>query len=125
VNWAGAVLIVSSIIAGSNRTLPQQIARALVEEVHPDLGEDAERRDMDRLDLVVGQDPRRLVPHPGLADRALLGQDMALVAGSAACPPAGSGSQRRVGQPGERRIEREVQGRIELISHRTGPSTSS
>jgi len=45
-----------------------------VEEVHPDLGEDAQRGAVDRVELVVGDRPRRLVRHLRLPERPLLGQ---------------------------------------------------
>ena len=59
----GAVRIVSVTMSGSNRTRStarpdvgagalQEIAGTLVEEVHPDLGQDPEGRDVDRFELV-------------------------------------------------------------------------
>ena len=43
-----------------------------VEEVHPDLGEDAKRAGVDRLELIGGQQLGRAVAHPRLGPRRLL-----------------------------------------------------
>ena len=69
VNCAGAVLISSVTISGSKRTRcesgldgraggAQHLAGVGVEEVHPDLGQDAERAGVDRLELVGRHAPR-------------------------------------------------------------------
>ena len=52
----------------------QQVARFGVEEVHPDLGQDPERPDVDRLQLVGRDRLGRAVRHPRLRPRALLRQ---------------------------------------------------
>ena len=59
----------------------EHLAGIGIEEVHADLGQDAQRRDVDRLELVGGDDLGRRVAHPRLRPRPLLGQQVALVAG--------------------------------------------
>ena len=82
-NADGQVRISSTTISGSKRTRSpstrrpgggEPLARPGVEEVHPDLGEDAQRRVVDRLQLVRRDDLGRPEAHPRLAERALLGQ---------------------------------------------------
>jgi hypothetical protein len=95
----------------------QHLARTLVEEVHPDLRQDAERGDVDRLDLVIRQDRGRLIADARLLDRALLGQDVALMARSAAGPTTRRGRRRRIRQPGQILVD----GRVEVVRHATAP----
>ena len=75
----------------------QVLARVRIEEVHPRLGKDAQRRAVDRVELVVGDRPGRLVRHPRLAERPLLGQPRPLVRGTparAAAPDEGLARRR-------------------------------
>ena len=58
--------------SGPGRT--QDLARVGVEEVHADLGQDAQRADVDRLQLVGRQELGRAVAHPRLGPRRLLRQ---------------------------------------------------
>ena len=51
---------------------PEHLACAIVEEVHPDLLEDAERAEVDRFELVGRHDLGRPNADPGLGPRALL-----------------------------------------------------
>ena len=50
----------------------QDLARVGVEEVHPDLGQDAQRADVDRLELVGRQELGRAVAQARLGPRRLL-----------------------------------------------------
>ena len=52
----------------------EQVTRLRIEEVHADLVEDAQRRVMDRLELVGRHDLGRSVDHARLGERALHGQ---------------------------------------------------
>ena len=61
----------------------EQLARLRVEEVHPDLGEDPQRRVVDRLQLVGRDDLGRRVAQARLGERPLLGQARALAPGMA------------------------------------------
>ena len=103
---AGAVRISSVTIAGSNRTRcesgvdlragrAQDLARVGVEEVHPDLGQHAERAEVDGLQLVGRDDLGRAVAHPRLGPRRLLGSGVAGVALAPAAPAASEPLARR------------------------------
>ena len=97
VNCEGAVLISSLTISGSKRTRcesgvtagpcrAEDLARVGVEEVHPDLGQHAERADVDRLQLVGRQELRRAHVHPRLGPRRLLRSGVAGMAFTTAAP---------------------------------------
>ena len=73
----------------------EQVARLGVEEVHPDLGQDPERPEVDRLQLVGGDRLGRAVRHPRLGPRPLLGQGVASVALAAAGASASKALARR------------------------------
>ena len=60
----------------------EPLARSGVEEVHPDLGEDAQRRVVDRLQLVRRDDLGRLEAHARLAERALFREAGTLTSGT-------------------------------------------
>ncbi len=64
----------------------QDLARVGVEEVHPDLGQDAQRAGVDRLELVGGQELGRAVAHPRLGPRRLLRRGVPGVALATAAP---------------------------------------
>jgi hypothetical protein len=101
---------------GTRRT--QDLAGLYVEEVHPDLGEHAERRVMDRLELVGRQDLDRPVPEPRLGPRPLLGQRAPCVRLTATRPAPTQAlsrggihvSQRRLQSTVRRRCERRPRG---------------
>ncbi len=101
---------------GLGTSRPQRLARVRVEEVHPELGQDAQRRVVDRLDLVGGQDLGRPVAHPRLRPRPLHREAAALVTRAAtAAAPLQPLAGRRVHVRHERR----------LLIHPTGRSRSS
>src|SRR3954454_15479 len=75
--------------------IAEDLSRVWVEEIHPDLGEDAERRDVDRLELVLGDDGRRTVAHARLSPRTLLGQGAPLMPR----PTAAAATWRRLVRP--------------------------
>ena len=82
-NSDGHVVMRSMTIAGSKRTRSpstsapasaSRLAGLRVEEVHPDLGEDPQRRLVDRLQLVGRHDLGRRVAQPGLGEWPLFGE---------------------------------------------------
>ena len=86
----------------------QQIAGALVEEIHSDLLENTQRRDVDRLELVDRQDLGRPIRDPRLLPRPLWWQRAPLMTR----PPAGSAA--RCDFPG-RGFRSAAQPRAELL----------
>ena len=75
----------------------QEVPGAVVEEVHPDLLEDAQGGEMDRFELVRRHDLGRRVADPWLGPRPLLGQPASLARRTVA---AGPSSARRLAGAG-------------------------
>ena len=103
-NVDGAVAIRSSTMSGSKRTrgpspstvgarLGQQAAGLGVQEVHADVAQDPQRREVDGLELVLRHDLGGSHPQRRLGPRALLGDQAAppALAASPAPPAATSG----------------------------------
>ena len=94
----------------------QHFPRVGVEEVHAELGQDTQRRLVDRLDLVGRHNLGRAVAHARLCPRPLHRHAAALVTGPAAAAAALQPLARR-------RVHVRRHGR--LLSHPTGRSRSS
>src|SRR5258705_10796184 len=81
----------------------KELASAIVEEVHPDLGQNPKSSDVDRLELVRRQQLRRRLADSGLGPRALLWEARTLAGRPTTVSTSTLTGRRRLGITSSRR----------------------